>query len=122
MTSPISRRRPVATGTVAALMLMVLAAFGGGCAATVGDGCTSNRECATAQECDTASPGGYCTILTCRANSCPSEAWCASFSLADRTRSFCLRKCQDNGDCRDGYKCRFDLGTAGGVCYVAPTP
>jgi len=117
-------RRPRGAGArtfLLAALFLSLATLGGGCAATVGDGCASNRECATGQECDTAPPGGYCLIATCRSNQCPSEAWCASFGVADRTRTFCLRKCQADGDCRSGYKCRLDLNTPGGVCYIAPT-
>jgi hypothetical protein len=93
------------------------------CAAKVGDGCLNNADCAFGQTCDTSPPGGYCLIVGCRANSCPSEAWCASFQVGARIQSFCLRKCGDDGDCRDGYRCRFDTGAPGGVCYTAaPTP
>ena len=102
---------------------LALALFFGatmGCSATVGDACTSNRECGPSQECDPSPPGGYCLIPNCRATSCPPEAWCASFTFVDRERTFCLRKCKSDGDCRSGYKCRFDTGTPGGVCYTGP--
>ena len=118
------RQRPRGVGSRIFLSVAIsfcALAFVPGCASTIGDRCTSNRDCATGQECDTAPPGGYCFEQMCRANSCPSEAWCATFAVSERTRTFCLRKCQADGDCRGGYKCRFELGTPGGVCYVAPT-
>jgi hypothetical protein len=58
-------------------------------------------------------------VVTCKPNSCAAEAWCASYVVGGRTQSYCLRKCQEDGDCRDGYRCRFDLGAPGGVCYTA---
>jgi hypothetical protein len=102
-------------------LLWLAAALAAGCGNVIGDACTSNAECAFGHQCDTSSPAGYCLLTNCRANSCPQEAWCAVFQIStSRTQSFCLRKCKDDGDCRDGYRCRFDLGTPGGVCYVPP--
>lgn len=108
-----------ALGLVALACALLLGASSG-CSATVGDGCTSNRECGFTHECDTSSPGGYCLIPNCKPNSCPAESWCASFTFLDRQRTYCLRKCKSDGDCRSGYKCRFELGTPGGVCFTGP--
>jgi hypothetical protein len=84
--------------------------------------------------CDISQPGGYCTIEGCDETSCPEEAvcirffpaeefltdrcdmspceaqdtclasgWCAPRSSEQRR---CLLRCENNGDCRDGYECR----------------
>jgi hypothetical protein len=70
--------------------------------------------------CDTSQPEGYCTQLNCTGNNCADEASCVLFNSAvpgcgfdDRSgpfgsriaRSFCMAKCESNGDCRDGYVC-----------------
>ena len=60
-------------------------------------------------------PHGYCTLVGCDENTCPSEAVCVKFwpqvamqSDADRVgTNFCMYKCNSQGDCRngDGYSC-----------------
>jgi hypothetical protein len=44
-------------------------------------------------------------IVGCRADECPEEAVCVRFGLDERSRTFCMRHCEDNGDCRGGYQC-----------------
>jgi hypothetical protein len=85
--------------------------------------------------CDlTSLPDGYCTIEGCDFGTCPDEAICVRFypgaqesipceSTADCAlnevcalsgncvprlleRRFCMRECEGDGDCRDGYECR----------------
>lgn len=86
--------------------------------------------------CDLASPDGYCTIPGCTFDSCPEESICVSFFIAsfeNRACDFggadvcgrdevctlsgqcvssgsevryCMRKCSEGDDCRDGYECR----------------
>jgi hypothetical protein len=88
------------------------------------------------RSCDISQPGGYCTIDGCDERSCPSEAACIRFfpwpfltetcdpaapsacapdeicldmgRCAPRSseRRYCALRCDDNGDCRDGYECR----------------
>jgi hypothetical protein len=83
---------------------------------------------------DTNEKGGYCTIQGCDYNTCPSEATCVRFFTGsfenepcmDQTQCtldelctlpgfcaprsaevrYCMRKCESDGDCRDGYECR----------------
>ena len=67
--------------------------------------------------CDTSQPGGYCTIFNCSGNSCPDDATCVAFESSipgcgfnDRVpsrvgRSFCMKYCTSNDDCRAGYVC-----------------
>lgn len=64
--------------------------------------------------------GGYCTIFNCVGNGCPDEAACVvaggavpGCGYTDRgvsrsARSFCLRTCEADSDCRadEGYKCK----------------
>ncbi len=96
------------------------------CTKEIGDGCTTSSECATEDAnriCITqlleGFPGGYCTIFNCEPNSCPSESVCIGFrtSLANAEqceggsestrlqRSYCMRTCSSDGDCRSGYAC-----------------
>lgn len=90
-----------------------------GCTPHIGDSCTLSTDCSAQGDrlCDTAAPGGYCTIIGCQRNSCPDEATCVLFnaqvqgcSYSDRipsrtARSYCMATCGSNSDCRDGYIC-----------------
>jgi hypothetical protein len=69
--------------------------------------------------CDITQPGGYCTIFNCEPGDCPEESSCVIFGVAPSTlegcedphgvtpyqRSFCLKTCDNDGDCRSGYEC-----------------
>jgi hypothetical protein len=60
-------------------------------------------------------PHGYCTLVGCDENTCPSEAVCVRFwpqvgmqSDADRVgTNYCMYKCKSQSSCRngDGYSC-----------------
>lgn len=117
-----------------------------GCKPEIGDECSVSTDCSNAGErlCDTTLPGGYCTIFNCEPGTCPDEAVCVAFKNSpssvcpdpqsgDRLRrTFCMRSCEGNGDCRSGYQC-IDLGrenpwkatiaeygdVSGKVCIVA---
>lgn len=92
------------------------------CTPEIGDKCRVSTDCSVRGDrlCDISQPGGYCTQLNCRANTCADEAACILFNSAvpgcgydDRSgpfgsrvaRAFCMAKCESNGDCRDGYVC-----------------
>jgi hypothetical protein len=92
------------------------------CTPEIGDKCQISTDCSIRGDrlCDTSQPGGYCTQLNCRGNSCADEAACVLFNSAvpgcgydDRSgpfgsrvaRSFCMKGCTSNGDCRGGYIC-----------------
>jgi hypothetical protein len=73
--------------TAATLLAVALVA---GCSHKIGDACNVNVDCSPLGDrfCDTASPGGYCTIEGCDVrmddngnliDSCPSEAVCVRF-------------------------------------------
>jgi hypothetical protein len=137
-------------GTPSLLVVAVLAMLGVGCKAKIGDKCTLSTDCSVTGDrlCDTSQPDGYCTIFNCEPGRCPDEAICVAFrEVADGTqvacqdpqrwarfeRSFCMRTCSSNSDCRDGYTCADETalvstwnaviaegGQVGQVCV--PTP
>src|SRR5688572_1391320 len=90
-----------------------------GCQPGIGDECQTSADCGASNDrlCDTTQPGGYCTIFNCEPGSCPEEAYCIAFSTSpslvcedpqdpDRVqRTFCMRRCDEGGDCRGGYDC-----------------
>lgn len=61
-----------------AVLLVLLALFTPACGKEIGDGCTTNVDCAQdgTRDCDLSQPGGYCTVNGCDEISCPSEAFC----------------------------------------------
>jgi hypothetical protein len=73
--------------------------------------------------CDISMPGGYCTIFNCEPGGCPEEAVCIAYrntlapvgacmdtaSRARLERTFCMRRCKSDSDCRGGYAC-IDMG------------
>ena len=86
---------------------LVALALSVGCASEIGDECSANVDCSVNGDraCDTSAPGGYCTILDCRANSCPEEAICVAWGEGVGQRTFCMRHCGSGDDCRGGYGC-----------------
>ena len=92
-----------------------------GCQPDIGDPCNTNAQCSLTGDrlCDPTSPGGYCTQFNCLPGKCPDEAACIGFygKLSNACmnvlpeqrfeRSFCMKKCSSNDDCREseGYKC-----------------
>jgi hypothetical protein len=92
---------------------------------------------------------GYCTIQGCDYSTCPDEAVCVRFFSGNFTKTcmnsdecsldelcavdghcaarssevrYCMRTCDSDGDCRDGYECR-DLAKMiahGGEPVLAP--
>lgn len=106
----------------AAFAVVALAAWTTGCTPKIGDSCFTSTDCSQRGDrlCDTAQPGGYCTLFNCRPNLCPDEASCVLFDpqipgcgFDDRSgaggsriaRSACMRACESDADCRDGYVC-----------------
>jgi hypothetical protein len=125
-------RRPVELRLAFVLALSLAA-----CRPEIGDACETSTDCSPSGErlCDiTQKPGGYCTIFNCEPASCPEEAVCVKFG-DDRSpvagcedplgagpyaRTFCLRKCEDDGDCRDRpYRC-FDPERTWGAQVIDP--
>ena len=95
--------------------------FAMGCSPEIGDECTTALDCSPLGDrlCDISQPGGYCTEFNCEPDRCSEEAVCVAFNAdLDPTcyglddsrygrfgRSFCMRICEDQSDCRGGYEC-----------------
>jgi hypothetical protein len=107
-----------------------------GCGKEIGDSCVVSSDCSPNGDRLCIDPGteGYCTVAGCDYSTCPEESACIRFftgSFANRDcqstndcsldelcsltnkcvpRSseirYCMKTCDDDGDCRDGYECR----------------
>ena len=97
-----------------------------GCQPLIGDDCRVDTDCSQLGDrvCDTSQPGGYCSQFNCKPESCPEgEAICVAFSSelssvrgcqdpnrpSPFERTFCMRGCERDADCRPGYAC-IDVG------------
>ncbi|MBL9026431.1 MAG: hypothetical protein JNL21_29815 [Myxococcales bacterium] len=104
------------------LVLAFSAAWAFGCQPKIGDECVGSVDCSQQGDrlCDTSQPDGYCTAFNCQPDGCPEEAVCIGFGLeldpscSAETydprwprfeRTFCLLACEEDGDCREGYRC-----------------
>jgi hypothetical protein len=113
-----------------------------GCLPKIGDDCQVDADCSQIGDrvCDTSQYGGYCTQFNCTPESCPvDEGICVAFSnspslvvgCADEgrpspyARSFCMKPCTKDANCRDGYLC-IDLAEddawAADVIQRPPSP
>jgi hypothetical protein len=101
----------------AALLLAVALAALAGCSEEIGDECSISSDCSSSGDriCDTSAPGGYCTILGCDHESCPSEAVCIRFFTATTSNHTCDPDTEDADDGTDA--CSADeLCTLRGYC------
>jgi uncharacterized membrane protein YgcG len=105
----------------AALALPLLLAVG--CKPKIGDKCTVSTDCSQLGDrlCDTTQPDGYCTVFNCEPDTCPTDGdgVCVAFfpqldpacgmsssgSWPRFERTFCMRGCEDDSDCRADYVC-----------------
>lgn len=111
-----------------AVSLFFVAASLCGCAPEIGDECGSAVDCSQTGDrlCDTTQPGGYCTVFNCEPDTCPGdEAVCVAFDAeldpacqsADDVesprfeRTFCMKGCEGDDDCRSGYECLAPTGS-----------
>jgi hypothetical protein len=90
------------------LGVVVLGLGLGGCGSTVGDACTTDKECGDQGICINQgyTPGGYCSqsCVPGKDDTCPSGSTCVSKGAADDV-SACFLKCTETADCRTGYQC-----------------
>jgi hypothetical protein len=100
--------------------LLPLLALLSGCTPKIGNKCTLSTDCSQLGDrlCDTNQPEGYCTVFNCEPDNCP-DSICVAFDptldpackTADDgkwprfERTFCMRPCDSDGDCRDQYQC-----------------
>jgi hypothetical protein len=108
-----------ATATTWFRLVLVLGSLmaGFGCKPKIGEDCASSVDCSISADriCDVTQPGGYCTVFNCEPNGCPAEAACVAFTEGTCStaavstrfrRTFCMRTCEDDSDCRGGsYRC-----------------
>lgn len=134
---------------LALTMFVAVAAIG--CGKEIGDACIVSSDCDPngQRQCDISQKEGYCTIEGCDFSTCPEEAACIRFfegSFANKAcdvegcsldelcdlnnrcvpRSaesrFCMKTCESDDDCRDGYECRdlAKMKAHGGEPVLAP--
>lgn len=84
------------------------------CGPEIGDDCTDSLDCATdgSRFCDYTQPEGYCLIPNCHGDECPESSVCVQFGSNEQARTFCMRVCENNGDCRDAYRCAIPDSSA----------
>jgi hypothetical protein len=95
-------------------------AFLCGCQPNIGDACTQHTDCSATGNrlCEPNLPGGYCTVFNCEPGGCPGEAACVAYGIAPSVkpecavqqsqrleRTFCMKRCSTDADCRGGYAC-----------------
>jgi len=105
------------------LLIPVLALFfalASGCTSSVGDECTTGRDCPveSGSICDNTVDNGYCLIQDCVPGSCPADSTCVEF---DRNTRYCMALCESDDECRAGFSCRRDYNLQDspvGYCYV----
>jgi hypothetical protein len=104
MTTMRPHRRPAALLAAALLATALLALAGlSGCEDKIGDSCDFNVDCSPRGDrlCDLSSPGGYCTIENCNAESCPKESVCIAFYPVAFLNHPCNPDSEDNPECED---------------------
>jgi hypothetical protein len=98
-----------------------------GCAPQIGDSCTTSVNCSVNGDrvCDGAQPGGYCSIESCEADTCPEDAVCVRFrpTPSRHAQSWCMKPCESSSDCRveDAYGC-FSEGELNACAPFEPDP
>lgn len=93
-----------------------------GCLPKIGDDCQNDADCSQVGDrvCDTSQYAGYCTQFNCTPESCPvGEGICVAFGNSPSVahgcqdagrpspyaRSFCMKPCSRDDECRPGYLC-----------------
>ncbi|MEZ4324524.1 MAG: hypothetical protein R3B40_04845 [Polyangiales bacterium] len=95
----------------AAVVGMVAGLWLAGCSPEIGDKCSISTDCSFNGDriCDTAQPGGYCTVQGCDPDSCPNGAVCVEwrFEPSRTTATYCMERCRSSCG-RRGYECVAD--------------
>jgi len=109
-------------------LLLCVWALLSGCASEIGDDCSYDADCSPNmdRQCDRGQPGGYCLVIGCGPDECPKESVCIEFTTPcpeapegvdggvyedcelitpNRGRTYCLKHCKKNSDCRKKYQC-----------------
>lgn len=93
------------------------ASSGGLDPAAIGAACDVDADCGTGFICRTDVPGGACTLACNGSDACPGETLCRTYG----DDAWCVPRCDDDTDCRNGWFCEQVPGSDGdtyGVCEV----
>lgn len=105
-----------ARSTLACLALACVAVATTACGKSIGDACSTNVDCSINGDrfCDTAPPGGYCTVEGCDVDTCPGDSVCVRFFTPIQTEPCTFDFSYPRGDCAPDQRCVSDQ-TADGV-------
>jgi hypothetical protein len=90
--------RPVRSSfSIVPLLFIAFALSAGACSREIGDDCSTAADCDPkgSRVCDLSQPGGYCTVVNCDENSCPSESACIRFFPIPYLSKGCNPVCED---------------------------
>ncbi len=113
------RRRKHGAGVSAlsrALVILAALVFAG-CGPTIGDACTTERDCGAGLCLNRDfTPGGTCS-LPCSVGgaACPAGSVCVDGAIG-RDSPGCLRSCRSVMDCRSGYVCKTERNSSTPIC------
>lgn len=87
---------------------VAIAALVAGCGYQIGASCVVDTDCSAdgSRFCDQTQPGGYCTIMGCDYNTCPSDGECVKFYLGSFANEPCDYTTEDTGSGSDA--CSYD--------------
>ena len=73
------------------VVLFALIVAAAGCGQQIGDACIVSSDCASdgSRICDISQQDGYCTIMGCDYDTCPSEATCVRFFMGSFANKSC---------------------------------
>ncbi len=98
------------------LTIAMLSTGGAGCAAGIGDECSTSSDCLVDNAvCDTTVPDGYCTRTPCESGACGEDAVCIEYPNGE---TFCMASCDSNDDCREGFRCLHSTISDADYCYI----
>jgi hypothetical protein len=98
------------------LVVFATALLGAACGKNIGDACKTNVDCSLQGDrfCDTASPGGYCTVEGCDYKTCPTDdSICIRFFTAVIERSCVFGQGAGKNGCRIDERCVCDHSVEG---------
>lgn len=100
------------------LPLLLAGSVLAGCGKKIGDECGTNVDCSVAGDrfCDTAPPGGYCTVEGCDVGTCPDDGICVRFYTPVRTAPCTHDPENPRGSCAPDERCVCDGTDAMGSC------
>ncbi|HEX4492943.1 MAG TPA: hypothetical protein VH914_17190 [Acidimicrobiia bacterium] len=105
--------RPTSVGLAMCLSVCLLG-LAAGCGKEIGDSCVLSTDCDPngARVCDLSATDGYCTIMGCDYDTCPSEAECVAFFMGEFDNETCNAATEDQpggtNDCNPDEACTLD--------------